>query len=585
MTWSREDPAQGSPAAIQGLATLRRARAGKIRDAQRSISAAATGSGAEWKAMSQTAFASKLSEDAADIELIAIGLETQAAALQNYAGQLSQLQDRQRILERQRRSAQDALAAAQQRWLFGGFGNVDVFTLAQSNGDDTSASERKQQKSMVQGQIDGAQADGRAVDVQWEQLVADRRQMDARCAAALQDVKVLGSLAGVTSGSIAGSTPASLMAMLSTLSKSDLVILLQQHPELARALDQAEPDDVASWWRDLPDDQRAALIAGAPTLVGALDGVPALDRVAANKINAANRIKQAEREIQDWRDKGASFGQRDFYLDEIKELNAEIAYLQEATGADATVQLYLYDQKADRIVEMIGTPSQRTSQVVTYVPGTLAKLGDFYDGAPQQIPTWLHNQNPDGVVAFVYKDGRFPQNPLTEANDQEYARNTGKTLANFEDGMRQDPDLRDAESVAIGHSWGLSNVTSSEVAGAHYDKVVSLSGAGELPDWRKSPTTKYADFSYYDVLQFAQELPLNGDGPVWDGRNPRDSGFDHGTYYDAPLTFKSFPGNGLVSPLLAGMAGLDAHNLAATASPDNYDLLNDMKRFIDSSDK
>lgn len=39
-----------------------------------------------------------------------------------------------------------------------------------------------------------------------------------------------------------------------------------------------------------------------------------------------------------------------------------------------------------------------------------------------------------------------------------------------------------AEQTSIGHSWGLANVTSSEVAGARYDTVISLAGAGMLPD-------------------------------------------------------------------------------------------------------
>lgn len=363
------------------------------------------------------------------------------------------------------------------------------------------------------------------------------------------------------------------------MTEADLAILLKQHPELSRALDQAEPTAVAAWWRDLPEDQRTALIAGAPTLVGALDGVPALDRVAANKINAANRIKQAEHEIEDWRDKGAAFGQRDFYLDEVKGLNEEIAYLRRATGSHPTVQLYLYDQKADRIVEMLGTPSERTSRVVTYVPGTLAKLGDFYDGAPQQVPSWLVDGDDGHTVAFVYKDGRFPQNPLTEANDQNYARGTGKVLARFEAGMQEDPVLTNAQSVGIGHSWGLANVTAAEVAGARFDKVASLSGAGELPEWRKSPSTDYADFSYNDILQFAQDFP-SGDGLVWDGKNPRHSGFTHGDYYEAPLSLKNFPGNEFVNPLLPAMAGLDAHNLAATSSADNNVLLLDLERFL-----
>ncbi|ANJ26590.1 hypothetical protein [Agromyces aureus] len=96
--------------------------------------------------------------------------------------------------------------------------------------------------------------------------------------------------------------------------------------------------------------------------------------------------------------------------------------------------------------------------------------------------------------------------------------------------MRQDPSLRASEQIAIGHSWGLANVTSSEVAGTHYDKVVSLSGAGMLPEWEPGSTTAYQDLSYRDLLQSAQSLDV-----VWDGRNPRDhTAFEHGEFFLGP---------------------------------------------------
>jgi len=575
MTWTHDDPAQGSPAAIQGMAKLRSSRATKIRDAQQALQSVASGSGAEWKAMSQTAFAAKLSRDAVDIELLAAGLEAQAAALQTYAGQLSQLKDRQRVLERQRRSAQDALAAAQQRWLFGGYSNDAPIYLAQAAGDEATAANLKQQKAVVQGQMDAARISDRAVDAQWDQLVADRRQIDATCTAALQNVTVLGALAGITSSSIARSNPASLLAMLSKLTEADLVILLKQHPELSRALEQAEPTAVAAWWRDLPEDQRTALIAGAPTLVGALDGVPALDRVAANKINAANRIKQAEHEIEGWRDKGAAFGQRDFYLDEVKALNREIGYLKYAVGETPSVQLYLYDHESDRIVEMLGQPSPGTNKVMTYVPGTFADQDGFYSEDTQAVAGWFQQRDP-GMVAFVYKDGPFPSS-IPQANSEPFAAITGKRLARFEAGVQAQHELRDAQQIGIGHSWGTANLTAAEVAGARFDDMISSSGAGVPSQWEPRPGTRYQDYSYYDVLQEAQHLPVDG---VWGGRNPRVSGFEHGDYYQAPLGLKNYPLNDYLDPAGNQLGLLDAHNLIATATPQNSKVLNDMRESL-----
>ena len=121
-----------------------------------------------------------------------------------------------------------------------------------------------------------------------------------------------------------------------------------------------------------------------------------------------------------------------------------------------------------------------------------------------------------GTLAFVYKDGLFPgENPdvggadplrIVEANDQQRAVEAGRQLSRFEAGMRADPQLAAAEQDAFGHSWGLANVTSAEVAGAEFDKVVSLSGAGMLPEWMPDPDTVYTDLSYRDILQTGQEL-------------------------------------------------------------------------------
>jgi hypothetical protein len=264
----------------------------------------------------------------------------------------------------------------------------------------------------------------------------------------------------------------------------------------------------------------------------------------------------------------------------IAELETEIRYLHGAVDEPPTLQLYLYDKDDDRIVEMVGTPSASTRKVVTYTPGTLANMEQFYDGDTQRIARWLQQQDRDGVVGFVYKDGRYPQNPLTEANDETYAQGTGRQLAVFEDGLFRDPLLADEQSIAIGHSWGTSNITSSEMAGARYDIVVSLSGAGAPDGWRKRPETSYADFSYNDILQTAQDVRIGDHGAVWGGRNPRDIGFDHGDYYDAPVTWKNFPGNGMVSWSLPLVAGLDAHNLASSTNSTNVKLLDDMRDYI-----
>ncbi|SBN62910.1 hypothetical protein GA0004736_1822 [Curtobacterium sp. 9128] len=571
MSWTHDDPSQGSPAAIQGLAQLRSARAGKIRDAQQSLQGAGSGSGAEWKAMSQTAFASKLSADAADIELLATGLEAQASALKTYAGQLSQLQDRQRVLEQQRSSVQMDLGLAKLKLSTSSAELPALLKAETPDPDATAAAKRK--SAAAQTAVDDAQAKTRAIDAQWDQLVSDRRSMDSTCVAALQGEGVLGSLAGVTTAGVAGSTPAALLAMIGNLSAIDLKILLKQHPELAAALDKAAPSEVSTWWSSLPAGQQAALVAGLPAVIGALNGVPALARVAANKINAAERLGVVRDEIARLRKLASDAGTPQRFDDQIAALEDERDYLKRATGDHPTVQLYLYDHAKDRIIEMIGTPTDATRNVITYVPGTFADMGGFFSGETQKVARYMQQQGGVGTVAFVYKDGTFPQS-IPEANSEAFGLASGKRLANFDFGLRSQPDLRSAQQIAMGHSWGTANVTSSEVAGAHYDKVLSLAGAGVPSGWEKRDGTRYADFSYDDILQDAQHI---SGGLVWDGRNPREVGFDHGSYYSPPDKYKDFPLNGVYDSLRNGM-GL--HNLIAGTDVENQGALRDMKQFI-----
>lgn len=221
----------------------------------------------------------------------------------------------------------------------------------------------------------------------------------------------------------------------------------------------------------------------------------------------------------------------------------EVAYLKQVEAGD--VQLYLYDRDRSRIVEMIGTPDPKTRHVITYVPGTFTGMNTFYEGGVQQVSKYLSSEV-SGTVAFVYKDGRFPGEEDTaggpnlgrigEANDENLARTSGQQLASFESGMRTDPYLNGAEQTGIGHSWGLANLTSSEVAGTRYDKVISLAGAGMLPDWKPQPTTQYSNLHYYDLLVHGQGVtnPITNKGVVWDGNNPihRDEFEQH--YYRGP---------------------------------------------------
>ena len=149
---------------------------------------------------------------------------------------------------------------------------------------------------------------------------------------------------------------------------------------------------------------------------------------------------------------------------------------------------------------------------------------------------------------------------------------------------RHDPNRTEMLQNAVAylkqvHSWGLTNVTSSEVAGARYDKVISLAGAGMLPDWEPQPTTEYSNLYYYDVLIHGQGVtnPFTNRGVVWDGNNPihRDE-FDQ-NYYRGPDDDEL---DGAINSIEEGNILMDNHSLIATDSEDNMKALEKMLRTV-----
>lgn len=325
--------------------------------------------------------------------------------------------------------------------------------------------------------------------------------------------------------------------------------LLADHPEWVDRIRQRPPapGDIRNWWNSLTSAARTPLTNGAPDVVGALGGVPPLDRVAANRVVARDRITLIDRDIAHYESllrEGAMATLRAERQNALDRLTAELRYLERVVAGD--VQLVLYQPEENLIAEMIGTPGPATQRVLTYVPGTFTSVDSFYGGGAQAMPAWLVDQD-SGMVAFAWKGTEFPgdnegralaeqASGIREANEQCRAVPAGEALASFVDEMRSDSYLAEARQIATGYSWGLIPVTSSELAGVHYDAVHSFAGAWVPRGWTADPTTMYFHWSYTDFLSMAQDVGLVGEG-----RNPDTTpGFSTHIYdrpgdYDVPL--------------------------------------------------
>lgn len=286
---------------------------------------------------------------------------------------------------------------------------------------------------------------------------------------------------------------------------------LAKHPDYLDLVEgtNIDPNTVRQWWQSLDPKVLAALTTGASVVIGGLNGVPPNDRVAANKVNAERQLKN---------------------LPDTPENAEQIKYLKSVLAGET--KLYLYDPLRQRIIEMVGNPDTAT-RTITYVPGTFADMNGFYNGSQQSAAKYLVEEGGyrgTPTVAFVYKDGPWANfgSPWSEQSNSNKAwtMDRGTDLTDFEDGMRSDPNLAKAQHVAIGHSAGMSVVSSAEVTGAKYDQVHSYSGSWLADGWKPNDTTKYYHhqnpldlINVLDVVTYGTQAGLidNVNTPLTDG--------------------------------------------------------------------
>jgi hypothetical protein len=111
------------------------------------------------------------------------------------------------------------------------------------------------------------------------------------------------------------------------------------------------------------------------------------------------------------------------------------------------------------------------------------------------------------------------------------------------------------------------------------EMVISLAGAGMLPDWKPQPTTQYSNLYYYDLLVHGQGVVnlITNKGVVWDGNNPiyRDEFEQH--YYRGPDDDKL---NGAINSVEEGSILMNNHSLIASNSEDNKKALENMRKLV-----
>lgn len=290
-----------------------------------------------------------------------------------------------------------------------------------------------------------------------------------------------------------------------------------------------DPEQVSDWWNSLTPSQQRALIENDPLTIGNLNGVPIEDRTAANQLTAEGRLAEVDQELDKlgdrpqpnpWIPDPTGMGyvtQLKLWQEKHDALLAEKGYLEAVARGDRS--LVVYDPAGERIVEMLGTPGPGTKEVITYLPGTGANMAGFYEGSTQQVANFLvQADGSNSTVAFVYKDGPWaswlPWESTSNINPI-HAAKEGVQLAQFQQALALEGDFTGAQWNGMAHSAGMTSLSASERAGAHYDQVLSLGGAMLFPGWEADPNTGYQHFQYgLDAINFANPI---GDLPVESG--------------------------------------------------------------------
>ena len=247
------------------------------------------------------------------------------------------------------------------------------------------------------------------------------------------------------------------------------------------------PQQVAGWWRGVPEERRQLMMNAFPEKLGWLNGIPAEDRDEANRARLANRLAElrARHALNDFEKRDLA---RLTTLDNVinaYEVKGKDIYL---LGLDSTTagkwDGYERDRRQDlagklpfglgdkisdptagpdgRVIVAFGNPDEAAHTGV-YVPGTSAQLdnisGDLnhasnlYDAgsayAPGQVSTvtWLDYDAPDNVV--------------TNAPDGKYADDGAPRFNGFVDGLRAaqaEAGNAGGQLTAVGYSYGSTVV-------------------------------------------------------------------------------------------------------------------------------
>jgi hypothetical protein len=317
-------------------------------------------------------------------------------------------------------------------------------------------------------------------------LQTERDQLDGRTATRLRGIGLLGELK--PSHGVSGrAAAAALWAGDATGISAEGLVGLE------------DPDLIREVWNGLTPEQRAALIAAAPLVIGNLNGIPLRDRVAANRINIRDEIAARETKIEKIEQQKAEALRNAYYGDDdvaavydqqIDEQQAVIDYYQSLLDQQVTwrdesgvphtddgARVVVFDPRNQAIATYQGPLDPATGDIPEWVrnvavsvPGTGASMTDFND----ELGSHLYTAAGKESAVFQWAGGEFPQN-LWEATSSSYADKLAPELRDFTNAIAVPEG---ADLTVLGHSYGGATVGLAEQAGLSADRILYVAAAG-----------------------------------------------------------------------------------------------------------
>lgn len=346
----------------------------------------------------------------------------------------------------------------------------------------------------------------------------------------------------------------SVLHRLASAPPGDVEKLLAAHPDwIALVRDHPPtPDEISEWWKSLDSTSAAALVSGAPLLVGNLDGVAYGARDQANRKTLEREITRLRAELEDldslhaagWEPGygvgGGTGAQKVMIEQQIANLTNIEGSLRSPRNAASRYLIELSGDMPPLAAIAIGDlDSVRTATIAVPGMGTTTRDMTGWTNAAQNLFDEQTRVSQDGDRAVVAWIGyRTPPIPVSQGGfdvlDNTLAEQGATNLSSALSGasaVREDTLTLNV----LGHSYGstTASIALTRNGTPRVDTFVTIGSAG-LPSWIDSASRLNVGAVYSGQARNVMPLLENqqGDQWAWTGRtstshpvDPTNSGF------------------------------------------------------------